>query len=398
MKRPKKSPKDWVVCLWRWNKPPLMLMMLKLSYLELINEHGLEVFDETDEVECYNRNVKTVWGIASLRLSENAKHILYCFAYISPDLLAIDLLSEHAKTLHAENEKYGDAEKLGEIIREFRVSKFSPELIAVLANDIKRDKAVAELKNLSLVTIKTDKTLTMHSLLQEVIRSGVADGMYLLSVAEVLKRLCSKVNPIWSDYRVEVTIPQAKSLILNIETILRYQKEYDGFQGEVYSDIVGLPFEEHSLMAQYLFLRGVSENNTDMLEDADKCYEKACKLGEHFYGGGEDAELLAGAGSFTAIQEKHRRMRLNLVLGRAEVARGLYDGVRKPVSKSLKQEPGMSFHAFSNFGDLWNEYGFYAEAKECYEYALQSGLKNKAEALLAKIYECELNLSHTKAH
>jgi tetratricopeptide (TPR) repeat protein len=377
-------------------------------YLGLIDKEGLAVFEETDEVENYSRNVKTTWNITLSRLSAEAKHILYCFAYMSPDLLALDLLVEHAKSLHAENEEpdkfvdqignngkpNGNKVNINEIFRKFRESKFSKELIAALSNDIKRDKAVVELKRFSLVMTKTDKTLTMHSLLQEIIRNSISDKVYLLSVAEVLNKHCNEVNWIWNDYRIAITIQQAKALILNIETILQYQQEYVAYQGIVHNDIMFLPYEQYSLMAQYLYLRGVGENNTEMLEAADECYKKACEIGENFYGGGKDSEIFSGASTFAVIQEKHRRMKVNLILGRAKVAREIYAEVYKPLSASIRIEPGMTYDAFRNFGDLWLEFGFFNDAKECYDIVLKFPLKDDAmEAIREKIAKCERNIT-----
>jgi tetratricopeptide (TPR) repeat protein len=380
-------------------------------YLGLINKYGLEVFDESDEVNSYNRNVKTVWNITLERLSESARQLLYCFAYMSPDLLAVDLLVEHAKRLYTENNRPGEfidqigkdgrpngvKINIGGMLKTFIESKFSPELIATLSNDIKRDKAVAKLARFSLITRKADKTLAMHSLLQEVIRDEITDNVYLFSVAEVIKRLCGEWNLIWNDYRIALPLEQAKPLLLNIETILRYSKEYNQRQGIDHSDTLGLPFDFYSIMGQYLYLRGVREKSEGILEDADKCYATACDIGLVLYGGGEDVELLSGASAFTIIQEKHRRMRVNLILKRTDVARKLYEEVRKPVSKSLKQEPNMSHHAFANFGDLWFEFGHFLEAKESYEYALQIDLSEEdAEVLRAKVFECETRLTHIK--
>ena len=133
----------------------------------------------------------------------------------------------------------------------------------------------------------------------------------------------------------------------------------------------------------------IEENNVEILQEADKCYATACQIGVSLYGGGEDSELLSGASTFTVIQEKHRRMRVNLLLKQVDGARKLYTEVRAPVSKSLKQEPNMSYHAFNNFGDLWHEFGFLPEAVECYELALKVGLDDKKDVLLEKIANCK---------
>jgi len=182
---------------------------------------------------------------------------------------------------------------------------------------------------------------------------------------------------------------QAKAMILNLETFLRYGKEYETANKKPNIDMWRMQFDFYSLFAQFLTLRGIYENNKQILEEADKCYATACEIGTPLYGGGEDSELLSGGATFTIIQEKHRRMRVNLILGRIDIARKLYKEVRTPVSKSLKQERNMSFHAFNNFGDLWHEFGFFTEAKECYEYALKIGINDKEEMLLDKIANCK---------
>lgn len=376
------------------------------EYLQLLCKHDLSVFDSNKSVKNYNWNVKTVWNITLERLSDHAKRILYCFAYMSADILALDLLVEHANELHVEREKpdefidqigkdgkpTGVKVNITEIFREFTVSKFTPKLITILADNIERNRAIIELKKFSLIKSKNDKTLKMHSLLQEVIRNGITDHVYLLSVAEVMKKKCNEFNLIFNDYHMALPMEQAKSIILNIKTLLKYEEEYTVSLDKVNIDMRGLQFDFYSFIAQYLTLRGISENDINFLEDADRCFITACEIGLPLYGGGEDSHLL-GTHTFTVIQEKHRRMRVNLILNRIDVARKLYAEIRKPVYKVLKQEVHMSFHAFTNFGDLWSEFGYYDEAKECYEYALELDIKDEILMLRTKIAECEKSLA-----
>lgn len=373
------------------------------EYLKLVNAYGLDVFDEEDKVERYNQNIKTVWNITLEKLSDTARQLLYCFAYMSSDIIALDWLIEHAKKLHAESEKpdefineigrggkpTGNKVNVSEIFRTFIVSKFSPDLIAILINDLKRNKAVIELSKYSLIKIKTDKTITMHGLLQEVIRKSITDPVYLLSVWEVMKAKRSDVGLIYNDYHIALPYEQAKAMILNAQTLLGYGKEYEAANNNFNIDMWELQFDFYSLFAQYLTLRGIEENDTQILHEADKCYATACEIGTPLYGGGVGSELLSGASTFTVIQEKHRRMKVNLILGQVDVAHKIYEEVRAPVSKSLEQERGMSFHAFNNFGDLWHEFGFFAEAIECYEFALEIGLSNEENTLLEKIANCK---------
>jgi hypothetical protein len=376
------------------------------EYLKLLREHDLDVFDGEDRVKNYKWNVKTVWNITLERLSDPAKQLLYCFAYMSADILALDLLTEHAKELHAVSEKpdklvdqigkdgkpTGVKINLTEIFHTFIKSDFAPELITVLADGLKLNKAVKELKKFSLIKSKKDKTLTMHGLLQEVIRSGITDPVYLFSVAEVMKKRCNEMNLIFNDYHMALPMEHAKSIILNIETLLKYKDEYKASRGKADIDMWELQYDFYSFMAQYLTLRGISEDDTKILAEADRCFAIACEIGLPLYGGGEDS-YLSGAHTFTLIQEKHRRMRVNLILNRVDVAKKLYAEIRKPVSKVLKEEKHMSFHAFTNFGDLWREFGYYAEAKECYEYVCELGTKDEELLLRSKIAECDKNLA-----
>ena len=360
------------------------------DYLELLNKYGLDIFDEEDEVERYSRNIRTVWNITLEKLNETERQLLYCFAYMSYDIIPLDWLVEHAKKLHAENEKAETNDtNVYAILRKFMVSRFSPDLIATLTDDTKRNNAVRKLARYSLITIKPDKTITMHGLLQEVIRKTITDPVYLLSVWEVLKSKRSDVGLIYNDYHIALPFEQAKAMILNAKTLLNYGKEYEAANGESSIDIWELQFDFYSLFAQYLTLRGIAENNAKILQEADKCYVIACEIGTPLYGGGENSELLSGAHTFTVIQEKHRRMRVNLILKRVDEAHKIYAGVRAPVSKSLKQEPTMSYHAFNNFGDLWHEFGFLPEAVECYELALKVGFDDKKGELLEKIANCK---------
>ena len=361
------------------------------GYFELIKKYGVDVFDEKDQVESYNRNVRTVWNITLEKLSDSAKQLLYCFSYMSADILTLDWLVEHAKKLHNENERLDNSpnQAISTVIRKFIVSRFSSELITLLTDDLKRNRAIMELGRYSLINKKNDDTIVMHGLLQEVVRKSITDPVFLLSVWEVLNARCNDVGLIYNDYHISLPYEQAKAMILNIEALLGFGKEYEAASKKPNIDMWRMQFDFYSLVAQFLTLRGIKENNKDILEEADRCYATACEIGIPLYGGGEDSELLTGAATFTVIQEKHRRMRVNLMLGRTDVARQLYEEVRNPVSKSLKQERHMSFHAFNNFGNLWHEFGFILEAKECYEYALKVGISDEEELLLSKIANCK---------
>lgn len=374
------------------------------GYLKLLCEHDLGVFDGRDSVKNYRWNVKNVWDITLKCLSNPAKQLLYCFSYMSAEILALDLLMERAKKIHAERVKPDEfIERIGKdgksvkinmtrLLRKYDSSNFSSELITLLADDIKCNRAVRELKKFSLIKSKKDKTLTMHGLVQEVIRQGISDSVYLLSVAEVLKKWCSEIDWIYDDYHIALPIEKAKSIILNIETLLKYRKEYERSLDRPNLYMWELEFVYYSFVAQYFTLRGISENDIKMIEEADGYYAEACEMGLALYGGGED-DHLSGAAKFKLIQEKHRRMRVNLILNRVDMAKKLYYEIRKPVSKVINYERHMSFHAFKNFGDLWKEFGYYLEAKECYEYILELSSKDELNTFREKIAECEEKLA-----
>ena len=273
----------------------------------------MDIFDEEDEVERYSRNIRTVWNITLEKLNETERQLLCCFAYMSPDIIALDWLVEHAKKLRTENEKAEtDDSEVSAILRKFIVSRFSPDLIAILTDDVKRNAAVRKLAKYSLITIKANKTITMHGLLQEAIRKTITDSVYLRSVWEVLKSKRSDVGLIHNNYHIALPSEQAKAMMLNAETLLHYGKEYEEADGKS-----------------------------------------------------------------------------NIILKCIDEARKLYTEVCAPVSKSLIQEPTMSYHAFNNFGDLWHEFGFLPEAIECYELALKVGFDDKKGELLGKIANCK---------
>lgn len=175
---------------------------------------------------------------------------------------------------------------------------------------------------------------------------------------------------------------------MNIETPLRYKKEYEESKNN--SSLIymwELEFHFYSFMARYLTIYGVHEKDNNLLNEANQCYETACKIGEPIYGGGVDSHL-SGAHTFTIIQEKHRRMFVNLKLGRIDVAEKLYQEIRKPVSAVINSERHMSFNAFNNCGDLWKTFGYYTLAKDAYNFAAQCDCNNEINV---KIKECEIN-------
>ncbi|WP_055668219.1 NB-ARC domain-containing protein [Desnuesiella massiliensis] len=375
-------------------------------YFNLIDKYNLEVFENDDNVDNYNWNVKTVWNITLENLSNQAKQSLHCFAYMSADSIELSWLVEHANKLKSEIEKPDEfIEQIGkdgkvtgvevnisEIFRKYiEKSKFPTDLIGILTNEIALNKAVMELKKFSLISERMDKTLNMHSLLQEVIRNGITEHTYLLCVFEVLQARCNMTDLVYDDYRIALSLPQARPILLNIYTLLQYKDELEKNQykekhNRITIDFVILQFQFYSFFAQFLTL-------DKKYEEADECYFKACDLALHLYGGGEN-DTVSSAGSFTLIQEKHRRLRVNLILERYETAMKLYKEVKNVLVNSIDINPGMVEQAFINYGDIWGEFKFFEQAKEAYKLAVKCGISQNAEILRAKITECESNLKN----
>ncbi|NNU76341.1 NB-ARC domain-containing protein [Clostridium estertheticum] len=372
------------------------------KYYELLNNYDLEVFDDNESVKNYKWNIKTVWGITLQKLSENARQMLYCFAYMASDNIVLDLLTNHAKELHDEynkpdkfiekKDKFGNStnEKfnISEFFKKYITTVFPKELIELMANELKVNNTLKELKKFSIVSIRKDKRLTIHGLLQEIIRSTINDSTYLLVVAEIVGKEFNELGLIYDDYHIAFQMNQAKSIIVNIETLLMYKKEYEESKNSpslIY--MWELQFHFYSFMARYLTIYGIYEKDNNLLEEADECYKTACEVGEPLYGGGGDSHL-SSAHTFTIIQEKHRRMFVNLKLGRIDIAEKLYQEIRKPVSAVINSERHMSFNAFNNCGDLWKKFRYFTLAKDAYTLAAQCVGNNEINV---KIAECENN-------
>jgi len=345
------------------------------DYLDLINKYDLKVFDNDERVKNYNWNVHTVWNITLKKLSDNSKKLLYCFAYMSAENLEIDWLTEHAWKLKIERETpdllltqrgkngkpTGKQINVSEKFRKFtKESKFDPELIAVLTDELALEKAIRELRNFSLISSKVDKSFTMHVLLQEVIRNSISDTSYLFSVWEVLQARCNYTDLIYKDYRINLSLPQAKSLVHNIEMFLKYHKELVETLNKDNSyaisiDMKILEFQFYSFLAQYLTLLGDNNGDKSIYEAADKCYEKSCDLALFLFGGGEN-DIVSSNNNFTLIQEKHRRMRVNLILKRNDIAKKLYEEVKNVLQNSITVNQGMVEQAFLNYDNLCYEF------------------------------------------
>ena len=145
-------------------------------------------------------------------------------------------------------------------------------------------------------------------------------------------------------------------------------------------------FQLYSFIAQYYTLLGNEKNDNLMYEEADKYYSKSCHFAEILFGGGEN-DSVSSERDLILIQEKHRRMRINLILKRNDVAEKIYEGVKKVLINSISIHRRMVEPAFINYAELWKEFGFSDYAREAYEFALKCNIEGHEEILQAKLQE-----------
>jgi len=316
---------------------------------------------------------------------------------MSADSLALNLLTEHAECLIDPNAKR--TYNLW-VVPPKEKTLFSPKLIKVLANELKRNKAIRELNDYSIISIKIDKTLTMHSLLQEVVRNSIDDPTYLYAVTEVFKYHCKNIALIYPDYHMSLLPGEAKSIIPAIETLLLYANEYNmgisQMNEAMYSnrtDMIELRFCYYSFKARFLTDEGISKNNEQLLIEADEHYVESCKIAYWYYGGNK---MISCSCEIIVIQERYNRMRVNLILGRYDIAFQIYEDARIPLeySMDIRGYERKVQEAFVNFGDLWDEFGYFELAKECYEFALKTMVEStftndERKTIQVKIAECD---------
>ena len=133
------------------------------KYLELLKKYGLALLKEGGGAE-YKEVVTTTWQISMKKLSDPARDILFLCSYLAPDGIILELFSENT------------AEHLPPALRE------------IVANEIERDKAIAELMKYSLLKHEKDGTYSMHRLVQLVIRGEAdKDPAYLAADLVILK-------------------------------------------------------------------------------------------------------------------------------------------------------------------------------------------------------------------
>lgn len=122
------------------------------KYLNYTDQYELDIFeqDKMSEPKYYNKIVTTTWEI-SFQVIENlsAKQFFKICAYTAPDNIPIGVFSKNTHIIES-------------------------ELLKTLKEDLKNefavDKMIADLSNYSLVTRTGDDFITIHRLVQEVVR------------------------------------------------------------------------------------------------------------------------------------------------------------------------------------------------------------------------------------
>jgi hypothetical protein len=162
------------------------------KYLSLLDKYGLSVFDDADTERDYSHTVNTVWEISMEKVYEAnmaAKDFLCLCAYFAPDDIDFFVFVDKARRLKErsldESMQTFDADGNLTIKDEFPAS-----LIPELSDDLRQRKLISELTKYSLVRYNHEKiTVSIHRLLQEIIRVNMADKnlAYLVSCLYMLR-------------------------------------------------------------------------------------------------------------------------------------------------------------------------------------------------------------------
>jgi len=373
-----------------------VLGILFSEYLELLDKYKLEVLDRSDARKDYKWSISTVWNVTLGKLSESAKHLLYCFAYMAAERIEPDWLVAYAKKLKDEQEKPDEivtikrkdgtlAElNMSKIWRTFDAKSYVfSTLIAVLTDELILLDALSELIKFSLITTKRDGTYVMHSLFQEVVRAKDTDNTYMLPVFEILTSCFNKANLICNDYRWNSILCKSEfiSIIVNIWAMLKlkenimnlikinYSIKFSDSNGDNFpyhpSDFDVLQLQFHSMYAQLLQYRG-------MYEEADIQYKKSIEIAIPQYVG-QNLERFSTK-SFIVIQEYHRRLRVNLRLNRVDKAKEIYESSKQMLNKFMQMNSfsGRKIQqAFINYAELWKEFKYFDFADEACNLANQ---------------------------
>jgi len=121
-------------------------------YLSYTDKYELGVFEQEkmSEPNYYKKIVTTTWEISFTAIeNESAKQLFNICAYVAPDNIPLDVFSENFDIIEIEN--------------------FS-SLKKDLQNELAIDKIIADLRKYSLVTRPKDDFISIHRLVQEVVR------------------------------------------------------------------------------------------------------------------------------------------------------------------------------------------------------------------------------------
>lgn len=124
------------------------------EYLELLNEHGLEVFEDDDfALPNYRAMVTTTWRVAIDKISEPARQLLYLCAYMDAERIPLEFFVQQREVL-------------------------SKLLCSELGDKLKVKKVVRNLVQYAFVE-PMGGFLNIHRLVQDVVRSNLHEDHWL---------------------------------------------------------------------------------------------------------------------------------------------------------------------------------------------------------------------------
>ena len=138
-----------------------------VEYLKLLDEFGIRIFDENEEIIDYKKTITTTWLISMQRIKmESAQQLLKMITYFESDNIPLLLFEQFTANL--------------------------PEpLQSEIQNNVLCKKIIRELTKYSLVVIDSYKCLSIHRMLQEVILENIKDDAEIFSsVLRLFSGIC----------------------------------------------------------------------------------------------------------------------------------------------------------------------------------------------------------------
>jgi tetratricopeptide (TPR) repeat protein len=286
------------------------------GYLELLEKHGLEMFDEQDaKAHGYKSTVKATWSIAIKNIAESnesAKQLLNVCAYCAPDKIPLSLLIE-------------SREKLPKLLQ------------AALSDKRSRNAAVSELRRYSLLREK-DGLLSIHRLVQEVVRDGLANNTQWIACC--LNVAYSVFKYTWGDKQSMDAFAQNAPHVLSIA----------GYAGSLLEDD-----EEVQKKAAWLYHEaGDGLDYNGQYKEALEWYMKALAIREKVLG--TDHPCTASTYNNIAI--------VYYAQGEYEKALEWYNKALAIREKVLGQEHPDTACTYANIAIVYYEQGYYDKALE----------------------------------